>query len=429
MKNGNLFRLWLNIKQIFSRPFRLVLTLSGISLSLFLFWECYLLLDSVYYSKFNDIEFWRQNDLLAFEFVSDNPSLASDKENMTALFGNSYLSFESSDIAVLQYPTTLNDRSCYLSVALLRTNNNFNASLILTDGELRQSEMLQGSGFSKEQIENAENVIIISDVLAELLFDGSACGKSIKIPYTVTIEESPDGSEIKVGQEYKTFLIVGVYKDSKSVDSYLSDFEESSSICTAAYIPATVSLYEEHQTYGTSYFIYPQKGAALEQIQKFVLSASALSVYQNYATKRNQIILTYSSLRDIANLMTVLLLMISAFMIGQTMVFCAKERLPEFGIKRALGARASSIALDLVLEALVYAVMAFCLALFCGTFTVLLLLNLGMGTKFLSGVSLCIQAKSVWITLLLSVSTCLMAVIVPLIYLDRVSIVDTIRFE
>lgn len=429
MKNGNLFRLWLNIKQIFSRPFRLVLTLSGIFLSLFLFWGCYLLLDSIYYSKFGGIDFWRQNDLLAFEFVSDHSSLALDKENMVAMFGNSYLSFESTDTVVLQYPTMLNDKTCYLSVALLRTNNNFDGSLILSDGELQQSEMLQGSAFTKEQIENAEDVIIISDVLAELLFEGNACGKSIKIPYTVTLEESSDGSEIKVGQEDKTFLIVGVYKDGKSVDRYLSDFEESYSVCTTAYIPATASLYEEKQTYGTTYFIYPKKGAELERIQNFVLSASALSVYQNYETKRNQIISAYSSLRDIANLVTASLLMISAFLIGQTMVFCVKERLPEFGIKRALGARASTIALDLVLEALVYAVMAFGLAILFGTFAVLLLLNLGSETTFLSGVSLCVQAKSVWITLLLSVSTCLLAVIVPLIYLDRVSIVETIRFE
>lgn len=429
MKNGSMFRLWLNIKRIFNRPFRLILTLSGIFFSLFLFWGSYLLLDSIYYSKFDDIEFWRQNDLLVFEFASDHPSIASDKEKMTALFGNSYLSFESSDTAVLQYPARVNDKTCYLSVAIFRSNNNFDGSLILTDGELRQSELLQGSGFSKEQIENAENVIIISDVLSDLLFEGSACGKSIKIPYTVTLEESADGSEIKVGQEYKTFLIVGVYKDAKSVKSHLSDFEESGGICTAAYIPATVSLQEDAKTYGTSYFIYPQKGAAVERIRKFAAGASALSEYQNYTTKRNQIIRAYSSLRDIANLVTAALLMISAFLIGQTMVFCVKERLPEFGIKRALGARAGSIALDLVAEALVYAVTAFLLALLFGTFAVLLCLNAGAGTEFLNGVSLCVQAKSVGITLLLSVTTCLMAVIVPIIYLDRVSIVETIRFE
>lgn len=154
-----------------------------------------------------------------------------------------------------------------------------------------------------------------------------------------------------------------------------------------------------------------------------------MSEYQNYTTKRNQIIRAYSSLRDIANLVTAALLMISAFLIGQTMVFCVKERLPEFGIKRALGARAGSIALDLVAEALVYAVTAFLLALLFGTLAVLLCLNAGAGTEFLNGVSLCVQAKSVGITLLLSVTTCLMAVIVPIIYLDRVSIVETIRFE
>ncbi len=429
MKNGSMFRLWLNIKRIFNRPFRLVLTLSGIFFALLLFWGSYLLLDSIYYSKFDAIEFWRQNDLLSFSLASDHSSMASDKEKMTALFGNSYLSFESSDISTLQYPAMIEEQACYLSVKLFKTNNNFDASLIVADDDFQPSEMLQGSGFSKEQIENAEEVIVISDILSELLFDGDACGKNIKIPYTVTLDESEDGSVIQVGQDYKSFLIVGVYKDTKSVADYLSDFKENGSICTSAYIPTTVSLYEDSSSYGNVEFVYPGKGSAKEQLREFVASAPSMSEYQNYTTKRNQIILAYSSLRDMANLVTAALLMISAFLIGQTMVFCVKERLPEFGIKRALGARAGSIALDLVMEALVYAILAFLLALLYGTLAVLICLNVGANTEFLQGVSLCIQTKSVCVTFLLSIVTCLLAVIVPIIYLDRVSIVETIRFE
>lgn len=426
MKVGIWFRIKVTLGQMFHNRFRFFLTVCGLFLSLLLFLGSYLFMDSLYFSKFNRITFWKENDLAFFDLTTTKASEA-DKQLMTELFGNKFLDFRYETGVTLKYPVEYDGKQVMLHLPIFRVNSAFSGSLVMENGMPAPSRLIAGTGITQDNIKNRENVIVIGSTLAQLLFGEDAIGKTVRIPYQVF--EPGAGGVVSVREEFRELRVVGVYEDSYEKQN---EFGESVGdvriFSTNAYIPYSVLL-TDVKAEGTEYILYTGKGQETAAIGEFKAKASSLAVCHTYDSLYEQIKVEFSGVRKVMNLITILILILSAFMISQTMVFSVKERISEFGIKRALGASAEAIACDLILEAVLYSIIAFVAAFLCAIFGVLIALNVAKAMKLVSDVSFYVQPKSILIGGLLALFTCLMAVIVPLWYLTKRSIVDTIRFE
>lgn len=424
MTSGVLFRIKLMTKQVFGNRFRLTLTIMGIFLSLLLFIGSYLVLDSIYYSKYTEIEFWKENNLLEIEFSTGHSAYAEDKERMIQTFGTNYLSIEYKNGALLEYPVRINGYDYRIAVSVYGTNNNFDASLRMKDGAVTVSSLCSGRGISEEDVENAASVILISETLEDVLYDGSAVGKILRVPYQETA--SIDGGVINTKVAYREFEIIGVYGVGEESDEFHGT-EEMNFYASDVYVPFTTSCGEASQD-STCVYIYSGIVGDSE-IRQLAMESPSLAIWNNYSTSRDRITEAYRDLRTLANVITIIILIMSAFMISQTMVFSVKERLPEYGIKRALGASGISIAVDLVLEVILYAVVAFLLAFVVAVLVVLTVMNVWADVPWFEGVQFVVRGKSILLAAMMSLTTSLLAVVFPLFYLDKKSIVETIRFE
>lgn len=424
MKVGFAFRISRVLRYMFHNQLRFVLTEIGLVLSLMIYLIPSFLLDSVYQSKFDDIAFWDKNSLIQFTFSSDAGD--AERRRMNELFGTNYISFRQAGETTLPAKVFLGAGEISLVLKLYETNNLFNADLISTDEGIYPSKMLAGSGFTDEQISEQQDVMIIGQSLASILYPNGAVGNEIIVPHTV--ESGEKNGAIELREVKARYRICGVYDD--SILSNTGNDDSESVRYFSVYIP--IGNAEKNKAIGGTgilQFVFSHSEASQADVVGFVESSPTIMDYANYKLLRNNVLHKYEGYRRLTLYVTIAALIVSAFMICQTMIFAVKERMSEYGIKKAIGATPGIIVTELVLETVISALIGFCVALVSAVVIVLLIINLANYFGYAEGLSFSIGLNNVAVAFLMALLMNLFALQYPLQLIQKSDITDTIKFE
>lgn len=425
MKTGIGYSFKRLLRYLLSNRMRFVLTELGLVLSVVLFLTAYCILDSVYQSKFDKIRFWKTYGIADITYTPEKSR--TDMELQESYFGSDYLMFRYSGGETLSYPVVVNGQEMVFALSVYEANNNFTGNLILdVEGNIHASQMLSGTGITKEQVANGEDVVVIGSTLADLLYPQGAVGRTLNIPYQQFIDQG-DGS-VLVADLDRSYRIIGVYDDSE-----VMDYESASQYGTMSftiYIPyGNESEKEDSEQLSGCRYIFTDVSLSEQECNRFIKGAYHLSDYTDYGTQYRVIEAEYADFKKIINVITVCILLMSVLMISETMIFSVKERLPEFGIKRAIGATMERIWLELVVEMLVLAIIGFIISLAVSLLITNGFFYLNRFTEWFDTITFHLSWKNLLVSFLLTLLTAFNSILIPMVYIDRSSIVETIRFE
>ena len=190
------------LRDVFKNKWRFCLSILGISTALILMITGHLLIDSYYTALFGSFHHYQTNDIAHIQYISDSDVLdneAEDSEQTKFIkttedaLGSDYLLFsELYSIGLLQ-PFEAEQVELSVTLHLIGTNQNFNGSLLMDDSLCKTSKLVAGRSLSSQDIQNGESVILIDTLLSELMFDGDALNKSLRVPIRAVVQND-DGT-------------------------------------------------------------------------------------------------------------------------------------------------------------------------------------------------------------------------------------------
>ncbi len=420
MKIGLGFRIKTAIAQTIENKLRFVLVVVGMSVSLILFISAYLVIDSVYYSKFDSIRVYKENSIASFTFRNQRDS-EKNILRLKEILGDDYLKLEENTDVALTYPTTINEKPAYFVLKTYSVNNNFNGTLILEKAGLKPTKLLEGRGITADDIDMNKKVIVIGRKLATLMFGENALSETVNLARVRFVEEKT--GVVKAVTYNVPYTIVGLYDDTELFKNSVNE----GALTGYGYIPISLSSEDKSNEKNVT-FVYSVGDEDKAAVNSFIRTADGM-IYADYEVLAKEIVDENKTLKTIVNSVLIILLLISSVMIGEVMLFAVKERIPEFGIKRALGAKPSGIALDLALEVFIYAAFSYVSALIVSALAVLIGMNILKAKDTLGSITFVVRGESLAMAALITVWMALSAIIFPLVYISKKSIVDTIRFE
>ena len=432
------------LRDVFKNKWRFCLSILGISTALILMITGHLLIDSYYTALFGSFHHYQTNDIAHIQYISDSDVLdneAEDSEQTKFIkttedaLGSDYLLFsELYSIGLLQ-PFEAEQVELSVTLHLIGTNQNFNGSLLMDDSLCKTSKLVAGRSLSSQDIQNGESVILIDTLLSELMFDGDALNKSLRVPIRAVVQND-DGTISSRIIGHQKFKVIGVCEQSReqrlklydAIDNYtvgeLCNYEAN------CYVPFTCSIPNESN--GNVEMIYLNQGSEKDKLDALCLNYVAQSILcdiSTYQTLAVNVEREVQTTKVILNIGTIILLIISTLLITQTMIFSIKDDLSEYGIKMALGAHESRLAVDIILELIIYGIISFALSFVIALMISLVALNV-MNLRWISfHFDLIINPETVLLSFMLSCFTSLLSSIVPISFIAKKSIIDIIKFE
>lgn len=322
-----------------------------------------------------------------------------------------------------------------ISLDLIATNANFDGSIKMANDMCQPTKLREGRGINNNDIENGESVIVIDSILSELLFDGEAINKIIRIPIRELIE-SPSGELVNKIIEYHNFKIVGIYENSAQERKDLYTELENDAIkhdkhiyTATCYYPNTCNLIDKTASTIDIIYLGKHNDNSLKSFMSNCLGENINCEVITYQTLSKLIERNMHSTKRIINIGTIVIIFISIIIITQTMLFSIKDDISEYGIKMAIGASDVYISINLISELLILGIISFVLSFIIGLIASLIILNYMSREILYLTFELVIRPENVLLSFLMACLTSLIASIVPLIFLKRKTIVDIIKFE
>lgn len=277
-------------------------------------------------------------------------------------------------------------------------------------------DILAGHMFSKEDFEEAKNVILVSDKFVENIFDGDnkkAIGSEIEIDY-----------ENLIG----TFSIVGVYKYE---ENYMMGMPMGADT-TDLYLPLKTSKNFTHQDNNYMFFeIITKIGVNSDEF-----SAKIKGFFEPYYRNNKNFEVTAMTLTSMVSMLTEMLSTITiaiaviagiALVVGgigvmNIMLVSITERTREIGTRKALGAKNSSIRVQFIVEAMI-------ICLIGGFFGVVLGVTAGIGLSNVLGYPAKPSISGIIISLLFSMSIGIFFGYYPANKAAKMNPIDSLRYE
>lgn len=432
MKIGLWFKCKLLLKNMLKNKLTFILTLLGVCLAEIILISGYIIIDSYYYSQFDKYRYFKENGIMDIKL---NENSLKYKDDIKKIFkGKGYILFRNYYNTSLAYPVIVNGVNTNFILNLYQTNQNFTGYMITSQENVVMSELLMGRSISSEDIDKKNKVIIIDSIMNNILFQGNGIGKNMRIPVYSSHTDENNNTEISISR-YEIFKIIGVYKNTRQdYVNFNKQIKEGQNLYYTArcYIPESVTFLDDSKTEDEQIeYVYLDVINTVEkydEIEAVCQTGMEFDCY-TYESFYNQMVQELSGIKKTLNYITLLIMGIAIILIAQTMIFSIKENISDYGIKKAIGASSGKVSLELVLEMLLYALAAFLISIFLSLIIALIIL------KFISlqnpgiSYSLILKQQTIFLSFVLAIETCLIASVVPIIYLNNKSVVDIIKFE
>ncbi len=301
------------------------------------------------------------------------------------------------------------------------------------------SRLLKGRLINSEDIFQEKKVAVISEVLADILFENeNPIGKEIQFP--VFTEEADI-------YNYERFEVVGVIaspdveKDNaKEIKKYLTQDQDSPEMTGKMYefnfyLPYSVKLINgtveknEKMT-----LVITSNKIGYKDISSSILEDSKTNInieineINNADTMYSRNAENIKSTQNIILFAVLLIFVISGVSITNTMLFSVKERVNEIGIRKAIGAFNVDIVGQFVFEGFIYGVLSSIIGIFISVTAATYLYLFLNGTIF-NVERLVISKEAVILALAASILVGVLSSIIPAIYSSKIKVADALKFE
>lgn len=340
--------------------------------------------------------------------------------------------------------TNLNNRMNEVSIygRAIFVDENMNLSMTRKEAfsyDRYSSRLLKGRLINSEDIFQEKKVAVISEVLADILFENeNPIGKEIQFP--VFTEEADI-------YNYERFEVVGVIaspdveKDNaKEIKKYLTQDQDSLEMTAKMYefnfyLPYSVKLINgtveknEKMT-----LVITSNKIGYKDISSSILEDSKTNInieineINNADTMYSRNAENIKSTQNIILFAVLLIFVISGVSITNTMLFSVKERVNEIGIRKAIGASNVDIVGQFVFEGFIYGVLSSIIGIFISVTAATYLYLFLNGTIF-NVERLVISKEAVILAIAASILVGVLSSIIPAIYSSKIKVADALKFE
>lgn len=301
------------------------------------------------------------------------------------------------------------------------------------------SKLLKGRLINSEDIFQEKKVAVISEVLADILFENeNPIGKEIQFP--VFTEEADI-------YNYERFEVVGVIaspdveKDNaKEIKKYLAQDQDNPEMTAKMYefnfyLPYSVKLINgtveknEKMT-----LVITSNKIGYKDISSSILEDSKTNInikineINNADTMYSRNAENIKSTQNIILFAVLLIFVISGVSITNTMLFSVKERVNEIGIRKAIGAFNVDIVGQFVFEGFIYGVLSSIIGIFISV-TIATYLYLFLNGTIFNVERLVISKEAVILAIAASILVGVLSSIIPAIYSSKIKVADALKFE
>ncbi len=246
-----------------------------------------------------------------------------------------------------------------------RKNNSADVTVSGVNTDYFQSNtltLLAGRYMKQEDLDGSKKVIMVSDLLVDLLFDGdrdAALWQKISV---------------NVNSSYTDFFIIGVY-EYESEGSISENSDED--VTTAAYIPLTTAKALSHSKDGYSQFTIVT-AAGIDSVSDFAADVEdffapyyagnedyevSTSTMESMTESMDEMVRTVSIA---ISLITGISLLVGGIGVMNIMLVSITERTREIGTRKALGATNAFIRLQFIIESVILCFIGGCLGVAIG---------------------------------------------------------------
>lgn len=236
-------------------------------------------------------------------------------------------------------------------------------------------KIISGSGFTEEEIKNGNNVILISQEVANK--NKLTIGDKIKLGGQVNIYSA---KPTIIEDEY---TIIGIFETSKSYqrDTEGKLVEVENEYVDTIYMPndAVKNIHdkvleeiknENVDDYDAFSIETMYQINSIDEIEEFK-SENLTKLPKGYKFEDNSesissVTVPMNNMKDLSNIIVYASIIASVIIIGLISILFCKERKKEMGIYLALGERKRNIALQLLLETLIVSIIAITISIFTG---------------------------------------------------------------
>ena len=431
------------VKMTFSNIPRLLLSISGLFIGLFILTIGLMVMNSYYAENMYKAEMFADNSLvIQLDGEEKNIDKFVSKFNGGEL-SQRYISEQQKTVYIQKYT---NGYYVILNTKIVGTMDMGNSSVLGKYDDNTyipyNAELVAGRFISASDVANENRVTVIDKFTADLIFgDENPIGKKITLGISETGMASIAQDNKNNETEITEFEIIGVYNsDVITLNNYLElnkfkkNGQKNLSLNTMVYIPETVYL-QMYELNNKCMIVNCKNSNEYDKVEKFLtdykLVYSSDFTEFNIITKASIIELLRNELKPVKMFMwliLLLLLIISGINSMNTMFFSVKERISEIGIKKSLGAGKAEITIQFMLEGVLMALLSGILAVFggvlVGKYIGLLIQNI-MYINF----PIVYSFESILLPLSIAIIYGIVFSFIPSYYGANIKVTDALRFE
>jgi len=426
---------------ITNQPFRFFLTISGIIISSLILSFCYLTLDSYFYHNKNKYSIYDVNNIV---FANGNVDKET-YENFNNLVNNYNRNIFLDRGKRILFLNDSKNNDLIINTTLYGANENFLNTPIpefYDTNFLHTPKLIEGRQISNRDIQEKKNVVIIDDILSIQLFGSkNGVGKSLNLDiYDHMI--LPDGMSHRYKSGVESFEVIGVIEHSKNSFSSFQEFADSTdkhkTYKSIVYIPIT---YEILQKKDESVFLKENIDffsviTGVKEIDALNIKSFAGNIYnpgsylsiEDYTSIMDEINYMVSNSNVLIDIVSIILLVISSFSIFNTLMFSIKEKVSEFGIKKALGAKNTDILFEVFNEGIIFGIIGTIIGIIISSFLVSVFLPT-INHYLQSDFEFFISLKTLSFIFILPVLATIISTLPVAIYASNIKIVDALKHE
>lgn len=421
------------LKKMFRNSLRLLLTLSGLVLSVVILMVVLIFSETSLAESMNMVELYQKNNIVVADCEFDYNTYEYYKNNKNYNVRLELSTGTPISIADVEYG---DDMSAYVFGRIVQVDSGWSSGFLSAreeyDYDRYSAELLFGRDFTESDVQEGAKVIIIDEITSNLLF-GTA--NSINEYVSMKVWDS------ERNPIYMKYKVIGVIENStystqmyeKFVEEIKNGMDRVESIYFNVFVPYTSEPVLINRDGYEMQLVFWDKNKDYSDLKQDILSdASREGLAINYAIDADDVYA--EAAEEIARMQSLMIkAMIVVFVIvglsiTNTMIFSVKERTNEIGIRKAIGAFNADILIQFVFEGVVYGVIS-------GVLGIIISVGISSGIFLLArewfiGVDkIVISPESIVMSFVVSILVSVIAGIIPALYASKIKIADAIKFD